>query len=65
MDNDLALLADQLCTVAGMIMEDHNLLAVSSVADAAARSAKLETLGTAADDLVSLIAAAKVLVRLG
>lgn len=65
MDNELLDLADRLCTVAGMIMEDNNLLAVTTARDSAARDVKISTLTTAADDLVVLIAAAKVLVRVG
>lgn len=65
MKNELLDLADRLCTVAGMIMEDNNLLAVSTTYDAIARQSKLDTLTAAADDMAVLIAAAKALVRLG
>jgi hypothetical protein len=65
MENELLDLADRLCTVAGMIMEDNNLLAVSTTYDAIARQSKLDTLTAAADDMAVLIAAAKALVRLG
>lgn len=65
MDNELRDLADRLCTVAGMIMEDHNLLAVSTTADAIALDAKLISLAAAADDMGALFAAARVLLRLG
>ncbi|MGE0774834.1 MAG: hypothetical protein AB7G25_05130 [Sphingomonadaceae bacterium] len=65
MDNHLLDLADRLCTVAGMIMEDHNHLAVSTASDSMALQAKLSALALAADDMASLIAAAKVLLRLG
>ncbi|MGE0774510.1 MAG: hypothetical protein AB7G25_02760 [Sphingomonadaceae bacterium] len=65
MDNDLVELADRLCVLAGMIMEDHNPLAVSTIVDQTARLSKLDTLATAAEDLTVLIAAAKALVRLG
>ena len=65
MDNELLDLADRLCTVAGMIMEDHNLLAVSRPKDADDRAARLDTLAMAGSDISKLIAAAQVLVRLG
>jgi len=65
MDNELLDLADRLCTVAGMIMEDHNLLAVSRVKNADDRAAKFEALTTVGSDVSKLIAAAQVLVRLG
>jgi len=65
MSNDLTELSDRLCVVAGMIMEDNNLLAVSTVADAVARSARLDELAIAAKDLTTLISAAEVLVRIG
>ena len=65
MENELLELADRLCTVAGMIMEDHNLLAVSIVSKDAARLSRLDTLTAAAEDMAALIAAARVLVRLG
>ena len=65
MENELLDLADRLCTVAGMTMEDNNLLAVSATYDAIARQSKLDTLTAAADDMAVLIAAAKALVRLG
>lgn len=64
MENDLHALADQLCVVAGMIMEDNNLLAVGTVTDHAARSRRLDALASAADDLTKLVAAARVLARL-
>lgn len=65
MDNDLLDLADRLCTVVGMIMEDNSLIAVSTLGDLAAAQPKLGTLGAAADDMAALIAAACVLERLG
>ncbi|MGE0774571.1 MAG: hypothetical protein AB7G25_02955 [Sphingomonadaceae bacterium] len=65
MDNDLLDLADRLRVVAGMIMEDNNPLAVSTTSDPMALTAKLSELALAADDMASLIAAAKVLLRLG
>jgi hypothetical protein len=64
-DNELLDLADRLCTVAGMIMEDHNLLAVSRPKDAHDRAARLATLTMAGSNISKLIAAAEVLVRLG
>jgi len=65
MDNELLDLADRLCTVAGMIMEDHNLLAVSRPENPDDRAAKLEALTTAGSDISKLVDAAQVLVRLG
>ena len=65
MDNELLDLADRLCTVAGMIMEDHNLLAVSGSKNPDDRAAKLEALSTAGSDILKLVDAAQVLVRLG
>jgi hypothetical protein len=64
-DNELLDLADRLCTVAGMIMEDHNLIAVSRPKSADDRTAALDALTTAGSDVSKLIAAAQVLVRLG
>ena len=65
MDNELLDLADRLCTVAGMIMEDHNPAAVSTPRDADDRAATLRTLEGAASDIAKLITAARVLVQLG
>jgi len=65
MDNELLDLADRLCTVAGMIMEDHHLLAISRVKNSDDRAAKLEALATAGSDISKLANAAHVLVRLG
>jgi len=65
MDNELLDLADRLCAVAGMIMEDHNLLAMSKPKDADDRGGKIETLSTAGSNISKLIAAAHVLIRLG
>jgi hypothetical protein len=66
MDNELLDLADRLCTVAGMIMEDHNLPAITTASlDRADKEERLTALGIAAEDMGHLIAAAKVLVRLG
>jgi len=56
---------DRLCTVAGMIMEDNNLLAVSRSKDVDDRAARLATLTMAGSNISKLIAAAEVLVRLG
>ena len=64
MDNDLIDLADRLCTVVGMIMEDNNLLAITMPKHADDRTAKLTALTLAGDDIWKLTAAAKVLVRL-
>jgi hypothetical protein len=65
MDNELLDLADRLCTVVGMIMEDHNLLAASRPKHADDRAERLYTLSIAGNDISTLIAAAQVLVRLG
>lgn len=65
MDNELLDLADRLCTVAGMIMEDNNLLAVSRPKDVHDRAARLDALTMAGSDISKLVAAAEVLVRLG
>lgn len=66
MDNELLDLADRLCTVAGMIMEDHNLPAITTAKrDKTGKEERLTALGIAAEDIAHLIAAAKVLVRLG
>jgi len=65
MDNELLDLADRLCTVAGMIMEDHNLMAVSRPKDADDRNARLDALTAAGSNISKLVAAAEVLVRLG
>lgn len=65
MENDLLDLADRLRVVAGMIMEDNHLAAVGITSDANPRDATLDTLATAGSDIVMLMAAAKVLVKLG
>jgi hypothetical protein len=65
MDNDLLDLADRLRTVAGMIMEDNHLAAVSVTSDSNPRDATLSTLAAAGNDIATLMAAAKVLVKLG
>jgi len=65
MDNEVLDLADRLCTVAGMIMEDNNLLAVSRPKDADDRGVKIEALSTAGSGISKLIAAAHVLINLG
>jgi|GEM_PF-954041 hypothetical protein len=64
-DNELLDLADRLCTVAGMIMEDHNLLAVSRPKNLDDVAAKLQALATAGSDISKLVDAAQVLMRLG
>ena len=61
MDDDLPGLADRLCTGAGMMMEDHNMLVIGTSASAEARVEKLAILQTSAEDMLSLIVAAKVL----
>ncbi|MGE0773464.1 MAG: hypothetical protein AB7G25_03585 [Sphingomonadaceae bacterium] len=61
MHDDMLDLADRLCT----IIEDNNPLAVSTASDPMALQAKLSALALAADDMASLITAAKVLLRLG
>jgi hypothetical protein len=64
MDNDLIDLADRLCTVVGMIMEDNNLLAITTPKHADDRTEKLIALAIAGEDIVKLTAAANVLIRL-
>jgi hypothetical protein len=65
MDYELLDLADRLCVIAGTIMEDHDLLAVSRVTTIEARAARLDALAIAGTDISKLVAAAEVLVRLG
>lgn len=66
MDNDMLDLVDRLCTVAGMIMEDHHLSAITtSQLDVTAKAECLLDLAGAAQDISTLIAAARVLTRLG
>lgn len=66
MDNDMLDLVDRLCTVAGMIMEDHHLSAITtSRLDATAKGECLADLAGAAQDISTLVAAARVLTRLG
>lgn len=65
MENELLDLADRLCTVVGMIMEDNNLIAVSTPKSSEERLQRLLMLVEAGDEITKLIAAAKVLVRLG
>ncbi|MGE0775293.1 MAG: hypothetical protein AB7G25_02700 [Sphingomonadaceae bacterium] len=65
MENDLLDLADRLRTVAGMIMEDNHLTAVSVASDTNPRDTTLDTLAAAGSDIAILMAAAKVLVKLG
>lgn len=64
MDNDMLNLVDRLCTVAGMIMEDHHLAAITtSKLDTTAKGECLLDLASAAQDISALIAAARVLTR--
>lgn len=65
MDNDLLELADRLCSVAGMIMEDCMPIAVRTPKTSEGWERRIETAAVAGQDIVALIAAAKVLVRLG
>ncbi|MGE0776314.1 MAG: hypothetical protein AB7G25_02455 [Sphingomonadaceae bacterium] len=65
MENDLLNLADRLRVVAGMIMEDNHMAAVGATSDANPRHAALDTLAVAGGDIATLMAAAKVLMRLG
>jgi hypothetical protein len=65
MHNELLDLADRLCTIVGMIMEDHNIQAVSRAKNPGDRIAKLDALATAGSDISQLTAAAQVLIRLG
>lgn len=64
MDNELLDLANRLRLVAGSIMEDHNLTAVGRSEKADDLAMRLHALGTAGSDIVTLIAAAQILVRL-
>jgi len=50
---------------AGMIMEDSSLIAVSSPKSPEERRRQLESVAIAGEDIKALMAAAKVLVRLG
>ena len=65
MDNDLLDLANRLCTVAGMIMEDRSLIAVSSPKSPEERRHQIDNVALAGDDIKALMTAAKVLVRFG
>jgi hypothetical protein len=65
MDNDLLDLANRLCTVAGMIMEDSSLIAVSSPKSPRERNRQIDNVAVAGEDIKALMTAAKVLVRLG
>ncbi len=59
-------MADRLCTVVGIIMEDHHLLAVSlSATQTATKPQDIEQLATAVQNMATLIEAAKVLTQLG
>ena len=64
MENELLELADRLCTLAGMIMEDHNPMAVSTPVNADERAVTLHALCIAASDISKIVDAAAVLVRL-
>lgn len=64
MDNDLLELADRLCSVAGMIMEDTISIAVRTPKTFEDWAIRLETTDIAGADVAALVAAAKVLVRL-
>jgi len=65
MDNDLLDLANRLCTVAGMIMEDSSSIAVRLPRSPPDRERQIDTVALAGEDISALMAAAKVLVRLG
>jgi hypothetical protein len=65
MENELLALADRLCTVAGMIMEDNNLIAIAAPKSAEERQIQIQTVAVAGDDIAALMAAASVLSRLG
>jgi len=65
MDNDLLDLANRLCTVAGMIMEDSSVVAIRPPKSPQERPRQIETVAVAGEDIKVLMAAAKVLVRLG
>jgi len=63
-DNDLLDMANRLCTVAGMIMEDSSLIAVSSPKSPRERNRQIDNVAAAGEDIKALMTAAKVLVRL-
>jgi len=65
MDNDLLDLANRLCSIAGMIMEDSSLIAISSPKSSREQRRQIENVAMAGEDIKALMAAAKVLVRLG
>ena len=65
MNNDLLDLADRLCEVAGMIMEDHRPPAARKAKNVDDRTAKLDALVVAGGDIVKLASTAQVLSRLG
>ena len=64
MDNELLDLANQLRLAAGMIMEDHDLVAVGQLKGADDLNARLQVLRTAGSDISTLAAAAQMLVKL-
>lgn len=64
MENDLLELANRLRLAAGMIMEDHDLIAVGRSEDIVDLGARLQALERAGGDISKLAAAAQVLVRL-
>jgi hypothetical protein len=65
MENELLDLADRLCTVAGMIMEDNNLIAIAAPKSAEERQIQIQAVAVAGGDIAVLMAAASVLSRLG
>lgn len=65
MENDLLELANRLRLAAGMIMEDHDLIAVGRSENIEDLGIRLQALGNAGTDIAKLVAAAQVLVRLG
>jgi hypothetical protein len=65
MGSDLFDLANRLCTVAGMIMEDSSLIAVRAPKSPQERRRRIENVAVAGEDIKAFIAAAKVLVRPG
>jgi hypothetical protein len=65
MENDLLELANRLRLAAGMIMEDHDLIAVGRSESIEDLGIRLHALGNAGTDIAKLVAAAQVLIRLG
>jgi len=66
MDDDMLDLADRLCTVAGMLMEDGSVLAITTAKlDRPTKAARIAELEASVDNMRVLLTAAQILVRLG